>query len=183
MRFTGSGPCGPVAIGMGAALVLTAALGTAAAASGESGGGGVTVIPDGSVVIQIANFLLLIFILNILLYRPIRKILSQRKEKIHGLELSIETSNSAVEEKDRAIAQGIKDARAKGMKEKDALLQEAADEEKRVLAQINERAQAEIAGVRTRIAGDVENAREALSRQVDEFANIISQKILGRTVS
>ncbi|MCK7511476.1 MAG: hypothetical protein MZV70_50480 [Desulfobacterales bacterium] len=42
----------------------------AALASGE--GGGVTVIPDWSVSIQIVNFLFLIFALNLLLYRPIR---------------------------------------------------------------------------------------------------------------
>ncbi len=32
--------------------------------SGESGGGGVTVIPDGSIIIQIVNFLFTIWVLN-----------------------------------------------------------------------------------------------------------------------
>ena len=78
--------------------------------SGESGGGGggVTVTPDGSIVIQIVNFLFTIWVLNLLLYRPIRKILTQRKEKVGGLELAIETSNNCVREKDDAFAAGIK---------------------------------------------------------------------------
>src|SRR5210317_96718 len=72
--------------------------------SGESGGGGVVVTPDGSIILQIVNFLFTIWVLNILLYRPIRKILIQRKEKIDGLELAIETSNNDGREKDDAFA-------------------------------------------------------------------------------
>ena len=101
----------------------------ALSASEESGGGGITVLPDGSVIIQIANFLLIIWILNLILYRPIRNILRQRKEKIEGLELSIETYNQDAKEKDGAFASGIKEARIKGLKEKETLLQAAAEEE------------------------------------------------------
>ena len=39
-------------------------------ASGESGGGGVTVTPDASALIQIANFLLTIWVLNTLAAAP-----------------------------------------------------------------------------------------------------------------
>ena len=119
--------------------------------SGESGGGGVTVTPDWSIIIQIVNFLFTIWVLNVLLYRPIRKILTRRKEKVDGLELSIETSNHDVKEKDDAFAAGIKEARANGFKEKNALLQQAADEEKSIIADINSRAQAELTQILEKI--------------------------------
>jgi len=152
--------------------------------SGESGGGGgVTVTPDGSIVIQIVNFLFAIWVLNLLLYKPIRKILIQRKEKIDGLELAIETSNSDVREKDDAFAAGIKEARARGFKEKDALLQQAGDEEKTIIADINRKAQAELTQIREQIKKDAEVARQSLQSEIDDFANQISQKILGRAVS
>ena len=150
--------------------------------SGESGGGGVTVIPDGSIIIQIINFLFAIWVLNVLLYKPIRKILTQRKEKVSGLELAIETSNNDVREKDDAFAAGIKEARTKGFKEKDALLQQAADEEKSILDDINRKAQAELTQIRDQIKKDAEVARESLQAQIGDFANQISQKILGRAV-
>jgi F-type H+-transporting ATPase subunit b len=41
---------------------------------------------DGSIVVQIVNFLVLIWILNMVLYKPIRKILLDRKEKMTGLQ-------------------------------------------------------------------------------------------------
>jgi F-type H+-transporting ATPase subunit b len=150
--------------------------------SEESGGGGVTVIPDWSAIIQIVNFLFTIWVLNVLLYRPIRKILAQRKEKVDGLELSIETSKKDVREKDEAFAAGIKRARANGFEQKNALLQEAADEEKSIIADINRKAQTELSQIREKIKKDAEVARESLQAEVNDFANQISQKILGRAV-
>ena len=151
-------------------------------ASEESGGGGITVIPDGSLIIQIANFLLIIWILNLILYRPIRNILRQRKEKIEGLELRIETYNEDAQKKDDAFASGIQEARAKGLKEKETLLQAAAEEEKQIIANVNTQAQAELVEIREKIVKDAEAARASLQEKVDEFANDICQKILGRKV-
>ena len=45
-----------------------------------------------SLSFQIANFLVLIWALNRFLYRPIRAILSQRKERIASLENAISES-------------------------------------------------------------------------------------------
>ncbi len=148
--------------------------------SGESSGGGVTVTPDGSIIIQIVNFLFAIWVLNVLLYRPIRKILTQRKEKVDGLELAIETSNKDVREKDDAFTSGIKKARARGFEEKGALLQQAADEEKSIIADINRKAQAELAQIREQIKKDTAVARESLQKEIENFANQIGEKILGR---
>jgi F-type H+-transporting ATPase subunit b len=138
---------------------------------------------DGSLFIQIANFLVLIWILNIVVYRPIRKILIERKEKIGGLEKGIETRLKDAQEKDEEFSRGIREARAQGLKEKDVLLDEAAAEEKQIIAKINEKAQADLAAVRSQIEKDIDAVRSSLRSQVDDFARAIGQKILGRTVS
>ena len=151
-------------------------------ASEESGGGGITVLPDVSLIIQIANFLIILWILNLILYRPIRNILRQRKEKIEGLELRIQTYNEDAQKKDDAFASGIQEARTKGLKEKETLLQAAAEEEKQIIANVNAKAQEELAEIRKTIATDAEAARASLQEKVDEFANDICQKILGRNV-
>ena len=149
---------------------------------GESGGGGVVVVPDASVFIQIINFVFAIWVLNLLLYKPIRKILKQRKEKVDGLELSIETSAKDAREKDEAFAAGIKEARAKGVEKKNVLVQEGADEEKSIIADINQKAQAELAQIRETIKKEADAARDSLRKEVDSFADQISEKILGRAV-
>ena len=149
---------------------------------GESGGGGVTVTPDGSVLIQIVNFVFTIWVLNLLLYKPIRKILKQRKEKVDGLELSIITSAEDAREKDEAFVAGVKEARSRGVEKKNALVQEAADEEKSIIAGINQKAQAELLEIRGKIKKEAEIARDSLQKEIDSFADQISEKILGRAV-
>jgi len=145
-------------------------------------GGGITVIPDWTVLIQIVNFLFLVFMMNILLFKPIRKMLLERKAKIGGLEDSIDSTQKEATSQDEAFAKGLKDARGKGLKEKEALLQEASDEEKVIIGKINDKAQADLAEVREKIAADTDAVKTKLIEEVDGFADIISEKILGRAV-
>ena len=150
--------------------------------TGVAFGASISVIPDISLFVQIANFLIIIWILNTILYRPIRKILIQRKEKITNLEQNIEKLDEDAAEKDEAFLLGIKDARSRGLSEKDVLLKEGAEEEKKIIEQINKKAQANLAEVREKIAKDAESVRASLYKEIDTFANAISEKILGRAV-
>lgn len=137
---------------------------------------------DASVFIQIVNFLFLIWAMNLVLYKPIRKILLERKKKVEGLEQSIENSNTSATEKEDAYASGIKDARVKGQIEKEALLLSAQNEEKQLIEKINKKAQEDLAQMRDKIAKDAESVRNSLQNEVDIFAAAIGQKILGRVV-
>jgi F-type H+-transporting ATPase subunit b len=151
-----------------------------ALASGE--GGGVTVVPDWSFTLQIANFLFLIFALNLLLYRPIRRILQERRDKFKGMEAAIQRAGQTVQEKEEAFAKAIKDARARGLKEKEGLVQQAEAEERKLIESINLKAQTDLAEVRQKIQADADRARQSLQQNVASFANEIARKILGRTV-
>ena len=137
---------------------------------------------DGSLFIKIVNFLFLIWVLNIVLYKPIRNILLKRKEKIEGLQQSIDISNKDASERDSAFAQGIREARAKGLKEKDSLMAAASEEEKNMIEEINKKAQADLAEVQGKIKRDAEAVRTVLQKEVDDFAKAIGQKLLGRAV-
>jgi F-type H+-transporting ATPase subunit b len=151
-----------------------------ALASGE--GGGVTVVPDWSFVLQIFNFVFLIFALNLLLYRPIRGILKERRDKIKGMELNIQNAAQGVQEKEAAFAKAIRDARAKGLKAKEGLVQQAEAEEGKLIASNNAKAQVELEEIRKKIKADAERARQTLQQEVGSFANEITRKILGRAV-
>lgn len=150
--------------------------------AGTAFGAAISVIPDLSLFVQIANFLIIIWVLNTILYRPIRNILIKRKEKITSLEQNIEKLDENAAEKDEAFLSGVKDARARGLSEKEVLLRQGAEEEKKIIEQINKKAQANLAEVREKISKDVENVRASLYKEIDTFANAISEKILGRAV-
>lgn len=137
---------------------------------------------DGSVIIQIVNFLVLIFILNVVCYKPIRKILQDRRQKVDGLEGSIDTLSEGAVEKDKAYSDGLRAARAAGQKEKEAMMDAASAEEKALITKITEEAQAELGEIKAKIASETDTVRAALQKEVDTFAGAITEKILGRAV-
>ncbi|MEJ2660281.1 MAG: ATP synthase F0 subunit B [Desulfobacteraceae bacterium] len=134
-----------------------------------------------TVIPQIINFLVLIFVLNMVLYKPIRKILKERRTKVDGLSQGIESATRKAEEKDQAFNQGLRDARTQGQKEKEAMLQAAASEEREIVGKIMDQAREDLAAVKSKITKDVDAVKEALEGDVDAFADAITQKILGRT--
>ncbi|MCG8470251.1 MAG: ATPase [Desulfobacterales bacterium] len=137
---------------------------------------------DFSVLVQIVNFILLVLILNIVLYKPIRGILSRRRETIDELNQSIDLSGESVREVEETFAAGIKEARSQGVELKDALIDEASQEEKRIVGEITSRAQEDLVAVREKISQEVVAVRESLKSEVDDFAQAIGEKILGRAL-
>jgi len=137
---------------------------------------------DSSLLIQIVNFLFLIWALNVILYKPIRKMLLQRNEHITGLEEGIETAGGDAQDKEKAFSEGIRAARNDGVEKKKAMLEEAAQEEMAIVEKINSKAQADLAEVKAKIAQEADSVRESLQAELDTFASAIGQKILGRAM-
>ena len=133
--------------------------------------------------VQMANFILLIFILNAILYKPIRNSLIERKKKIQGAEEAIEGAKRNADEAGQTFKTKMGDAKMKGHQEKEALKQAGQEEEKRLLDEINQKAQAELEAVRAQIAKDAESARGKLKGEMKGFSAAIAEKILGRAVS
>lgn len=133
-----------------------------------------------TVGVQIINFLILIFVLNLVAYKPIRKILLKRKSTLDGMAESIEATSLQTEEIDAAFSTGLREARGRGKREKDALLQAADDEEKAILGRINDQSREELAAVKARIVTDADAVKVVLEKEINTFAEAITRKILGR---
>jgi len=133
--------------------------------------------------VQMANFIVLIFILNAVLYKPIRNILIERKKKTQGLQGAIEGCQRGVAESEQTFKAKMSEARTKGVQEKEALKQAGQEEERQFIDEINQKAQADLETVRAQIAKDAEDVRGKLKSEADAFSAAIAEKILGRAVS
>jgi len=137
---------------------------------------------DSSLLIQIVNFLFLIWALNVILYKPIRNILLKRKVFVSDLEEGIKMADGDAQEKEQAFSEGIRAARTDGVEKKKAMLEEAAQEEMAIVEKINSKAQADLAEVKAKITEEANSVRESLQAELDTFASAIGQKILGRAI-
>lgn len=137
---------------------------------------------DITLVFQIVNMIVLMFILNRVLYLPVKKILKERSEKLRGMQDEISTfENNAKlrqEEVDAKMAQAAGKAKA-ALDSARAEAQAAGDAK---LAAIKAEADAakdvKLAALKT----DIESARKSLQEGLDGFANEMASKILGRSL-
>ena len=79
---------------------------------------------DYSLGIQIVNFLLLIFILNLLLYKPILGIIDRRKKQLADSEAEIHRLQETVEQKMAAYEEKLRQAKAKAVEQKNEILRQ-----------------------------------------------------------
>lgn len=140
----------------------------------------ITVIPDISAVYQMVNFLVLLFLLNLVLYKPIRNIILERKSKVSTLSSGVEAASANLETKKDDYKKGLSQARGEGLKQKEVFIEEASAQEKEIITRINQKAQANFAQIKAQVAEETEQARKALEAEVEAYAKAIGEKILGR---
>jgi F-type H+-transporting ATPase subunit b len=137
---------------------------------------------DSTLLIQIANFLLLLFFLNIFLYRPIRKILSQRHDETSSLKKTIEDYNDRSEQNERGIEEGVVQARKEGYEQKENVKGQALDEEKAILQEAGSSVEEKKDKANKELGSKIADVRKILEEQVAGFSQELAEKILGRSI-
>jgi len=137
---------------------------------------------DGTLILQIANFLVLLVVLNIILYKPIRGILAKRDEEMASRQKMIDDYQGRVEDNEEAIESGMALARKEGYQEKESLKALGQDEEKGVLQEAGAAVERKLTAAKQEIEAKISAARETLESEISGFSNELAEKILGRSV-
>ena len=140
------------------------------------------IIPNSTVFIQIVQFLFLLFVLNMIFYRPIHRILSQRSDKEKDLHESIEGFREKSDQYLKDLEENYKGARGEGFKEKDMLKQAGTEAEKEILQEAISSAEVKIGKAKDEIDRSVTGVRESLEDELNMFSKELAEKILGRNV-
>lgn len=141
------------------------------------------ILPDLTLVIQIGLFLLFIWVMNALLFRPTLRVIEDRQERIEGARKRAGELQERIEETVAKHTARIRDARMNGERERARLVQEATAEEERIASEGRERAARSTAEIRETIARDAGVARGELEGRAREFAALIAEQVLGRRVA
>ncbi|MEW6218378.1 MAG: ATP synthase F0 subunit B [Thermodesulfobacteriota bacterium] len=137
---------------------------------------------DITMPIQIINILLLIVVLNMYLYRPIRGVLAEREKALAGLTRSIDDLNKNARLRLEEIERKLRDARAKAKGELDGVRGVAQKEQAEALAALRGELDAGKATQMAEIGRQLVAAQGELKGQIDSFAKEIASKVLGRAV-
>ena len=135
---------------------------------------------NATLVVQIINFLILIFIINRILFRPIMDIVEKRSAKIKNEEERLKN----LEEETRALIEKCssieKETRKKAMAQSALLRKEASDQSEEIFNKVKD----EINGIREEadkeIQSKIEEASISLQNFASEIAEELTEKVIGR---
>jgi len=131
---------------------------------------------------QIANILILIVIMNIVLYRPIRTILAEREKRISGLEKDVDEFNKNARLRLEEFDAKLNDARGRAKAELDSARGEAQVVGAEKLAEIRKEVDGKKAESLAQIQAQITKAGDELKGQVEGFASEMAGKVLGRAL-
>ncbi|WP_319541179.1 ATP synthase F0 subunit B [uncultured Pseudodesulfovibrio sp.] len=138
------------------------------------------VLPDKTIFIQGLNFLVMIFLLNIVLIKPIREIIKKRKGLMADQLEKIEGFNENAETKVADYEAQLTAARKEAGEIRNAAKDAGVVEEQALLSTAGAEASSTIQAARTEIKSQVKGAMEQLTKDVDKYAEQATGKILGQ---
>jgi F-type H+-transporting ATPase subunit b len=129
---------------------------------------------------QLANFLLLLVILNAILYKPILRIFKERESSTSGF---LEDAKAMDREKDGLMVQmdaRLSDARSKAKSIFESFSEEGKAAQKEVVGSAQNESVAINKKAREDIEAATEKARASLKGDIESFSKKIVEKLVGR---
>lgn len=129
-------------------------------------------------LILAANFLVLLFILNKILFQPLLKVFKERDDATKG---ALETAREMNEKKDAAVARmnkELSEARHQAKDVFEALKNEGLEKQKAAMSEAEAAAGEMLSGARAELKAEAEKARQSLKADVEKF----SDEIVGKMV-
>ena len=137
---------------------------------------------DSTLFIQLVLFLLLIWILNQVLYKPLLRIMDRRKEILDKAQEEVKNVQETIDRRVAEYEEKIRAAKMEAMGQKGDLAKEGAEAAKA----ITDKAKAEIAVMmgefQAKLEKELAAAREVLRNQSIRISSEIAEKVLGRSI-
>ncbi len=138
---------------------------------------------DWTLGLQFVNFIILLIVLNKLLYKPLTKIMAERREKIEGSHARAKNLQADIDEKMERYQQQLNEAKALANAERAKLKKAASEEEATMLAEAHEKATKRLQAIKDQVAAEAAEASKTLRKEAKSLAGQIATKILGRKLA
>jgi len=163
-------------------LLALPALALAASGGEEHGGGGGLISVDKSLIVQIVNFLILLFILKRLLYKPFLAKMEERTSTIQKAldEAKAARAEAAKQQEDNEAR--LRAAYAEAAAVREQALKEAAEESRKHIAAAQAQSRKMVEDTKAQLDTEVRRAREELRREVGDLAVAVAEKLVHKSL-
>lgn len=142
----------------------------------------IQLVPDGTIFLHIAIILLMVFLLNRMLFRPVNRVLAERDSHTHGRTNEAHETVRRVEESVARYERTLREARAEGYQLLERHQAAAAEERRQKLEQVRGEIGTSVDEQKRLIMEQSEAARLNLESEARRAAATISAQILGRPI-
>ena len=143
----------------------------------------IQLVPDGTLFLHIALILLMVFVLNATLFKPINRILEERERRTRGRSGNARDILHDVEEKMSLYERTLREARSEGYRLMEQERATALRERQIKLDAVREEIGRSIAEQKDALNAQVEHARATLKDDALQIAAELGAQILHRPVS
>lgn len=137
---------------------------------------------DLAFVFQLVNFLVLVLLLNVFLYKPIRKHLADRAAQISGAKEKTAAVDREVQEKLASYEARMREIRSSAADERGVLKKQAQEQEAAILEKARVEASETLSSIKAKVAKEAQEARELLKQSAETLSSDICEKVLGRSL-
>ena len=143
----------------------------------------IQLVPDGTLFLHIAIILLMVFVLNATLFKPINRILEERERRTRGRSGEAQDILQRVEEKMTQYERTLRETRSEGYRLLEQERATAINERQARLSAVRDEITHSVAEQKRAIQGQVEEARATLEQEARRLASEIGAQILHRPIS
>ena len=141
-------------------------------------------IPDPTILaIMLVGFVLLIFPLNALIFKPIFRSLDERAARIKGARDRSAGLQSQADSELERYETAIREARGESEQARQGQLAQAREEQATLTAQARDQAEGDLSLAREDLRRSLEEARVSLRSSAEGLAQAAAEQVLGRALS
>src|SRR5262245_42884912 len=159
---------------------VCASLAWAASEGGGHGGGLISL--DKSLIIQGVNFLILLFLLQKILYKPLLAKMNERTEAIRKSLDEAQQARAEAARQQQENAERLRAAYAEAAAIRAAALKEAGEEQRKLVDAARAEAARLVESARAQMETDIRRAREELRREVSDLAIEVAEKLVRKSL-
>lgn len=138
---------------------------------------------DWTLGLQFINFAVLLFVLNKILYKPLKKVIAERRETVETSYNKAKDLQAGIDDKMQRYQQQLHEAKAAANEERNALKKHAAKEEANILSEAHQKSNKRLQSIKSQVEREADDASSTLKAEVETLAEQIATKILGRNIA
>jgi F-type H+-transporting ATPase subunit b len=138
----------------------------------------IQLIPDGTLFVHIAMILVMIWLLNRTLFRPINKVLQSRAKNTGGRSTEAQEILKQVADKEVSYKTELRDVRTEGYEMMETQRSQAVAERNEKISAVKNEVAAMLETEKTTVQNQFETARTDLTKDAQKLAEAISSNIL-----